>query len=286
MTIHVCWRWVGDDPRWGGVSDADRAALEIALRLAERRGDVVEVVAVGPAAADETLRQALAAGAARVRRIDASTSLTSPAIAAALAAVIGAASEGPPLVVCGDYSADRGSGSVPAFLADALGAAQALGLIAVDTDMLSDTYRVAVTRRLDGGRRERLEVDAPAVISVEGSVARLRRASLTAELSAAEQTIIVTAGPTGPIHEPAAAGPYRPRARVLPAPAGEGALDRIRALTGGDGPSGHGETVVLEPAAAAARIISALGDWGYLSPLGDQDGVGSGRDDSARHRDR
>ena len=34
---------------------------------------------------------------------------------------------------------------------------------------------LALVRRLDGGRRELLEVEAPAVVSVEGSVATLRR---------------------------------------------------------------------------------------------------------------
>ena len=35
--IAVCWKWVtaDGDERWAGVSDADRAALEIGLRLAE-----------------------------------------------------------------------------------------------------------------------------------------------------------------------------------------------------------------------------------------------------------
>ena len=286
MTICVCWRWVGDDPRWGGVSDADRAALEVGLRLADRRGDTVEVVALGPPAAEEALREALAVGARRAIRIDAPTTLRSEAIAAALAAVIRSTDTGAPLVVCGDYSIDRGSGSVPVYLADALGAAQALGLIAVDSESYTGAGPLGVVRRLDGGRRERLEVEAPAVVSVEGSVARLRRASLTAELAAAEQTITVVAGPSGPVDEPAAAGPYRPRARVLPAPAGEGALDRIRALTGGEGGSGHGETVVLEPVAAAARIIDALTAWGYPTGRADQDAVGSGRDDSARHSER
>lgn len=290
MTIHVCWRWVGDDQRWGGVSDADRAALEIGLRLAEARHDTVDVIALGPVAADEALRQALAAGATTARRIDASTSLRSEAIAEALATAIRSASDGPAIVVCGDYSMDRGSGAVPAFLADALDARQALGLIAVDTR--SDP--LVVVRRLDGGRRERLEVEAPAVISVEGSVARLRRASLTAELAAAEAIIETLAGPIGPIDEPAATGPYRPRARVLPAPSGTSAFDRIRMLTGGDGgESGHGETVVLEPAAAAARILDALTDWGYRGESADRAGEtgrvaddASGRDANARHNER
>ena len=59
--------------------------------------------------------------------------------------------------------------------------------------------------------------------------------------------------------------PYRPRARVLPAPAGANALDRVRALTDTGAAPSRTETVVLEPAAAARRILDALRDWGYLT---------------------
>ena len=46
MSVVVCWKWVAPDgdARWGGVSDADRAALEIGLRLAETGGHDVSVV--------------------------------------------------------------------------------------------------------------------------------------------------------------------------------------------------------------------------------------------------
>ena len=62
----------------------------------------------------------------------------------------------------------------------------------------------------------------PAVVSVEGSVARLRRASLTAELAARTAAIEVVDGPTGPRETPIEAGPYRPRASVARGP------DRLR----------------------------------------------------------
>ena len=76
---------------------------------------------------------------------------------------------------------DRGTGSVPAFLAHELGNAQALGLVEVDTGHAVDrAVDCACVRRLDGGRREVLDVAAPAVLSVEGSVRRLRRAPLAA----------------------------------------------------------------------------------------------------------
>jgi electron transfer flavoprotein beta subunit len=258
--IVVGWKWapVVDDERAPGTSAADRAALEIALRLAARSGDgIVVVVSVGPPAAERGLRDALAAGATRAVRVEAPAGLAGSAVATAVAGL----AAGARWVLCGDISADRGTGSVPAFLAAELAVAQALGLVAVDVE---DDRRLRGVRRLDGGRREVLSVEAPAVLSVEGAVARLRRATLPAELAARGAEIEVIAGPAGPVEAPTEAGPYRPRPRERPAPQGE-ALDRVRRLTAtGSAPAAHAETVVLEPPAAADRILATLREWGYL----------------------
>jgi electron transfer flavoprotein beta subunit len=268
--IGVCWKWVtagatsaaaghaGADERWAGVSESDRAALEVALGLAASTGDDVTVVSAGGQGAEVGLREALAVGAARAVRVDVPADLESAAVAGALAAVLAGAA----WVVCGDASADRGSGSVPAFVAAELGAAQALGLVAVTVA----SGGVSATRRLDAGRREVLAVSAPAVLSVEGAAARLRRASLPAELAARRATIDVVPGPTGPVEHPDAVQRYRPRARVLAAPVGA-ALTRVLQLTDAAGASSttH-ELVTLEPADAADRILAALAEWGYLTP--------------------
>jgi electron transfer flavoprotein beta subunit len=271
--LAVCWKWVDPegDVRRAGVSAADRAALETALEAAaaldvgaDATTEVV-VVALGPPAADIVLREALAAGAHRAVRVEASTELASDRVAAALADVV----RGSDLVVCGDYSADRGSGSVPAFLAAELGAAQALGLIQLTVDgrvSASGAPTVRALRRLDGGRREQLTVTAPAVLSVEGSVATLRRASLRAEMLAKQAAIDVLAGPSSGEQHAEAVRPFRPRPRVVPAPEGHAALDRIRTLTDAGAAVVHGETVTLEPPEAAARIVTALTEWGYLAP--------------------
>jgi electron transfer flavoprotein beta subunit len=275
MTIVVCWKWVSldGDARWAGVSHADRAALESALVLAEGTvdevaGDEVVVVALGPADADFVLREAIAAGASRGIRIDAPADLRSDAVARALAGVIATTVERPSWILCGDYSLDRGSGSVPAVLAAELGAAQALGLVEIDTGNIhtGESGRLAVraVRRLDGGRREVLSIAAPAVLSVEGSVARLRRAPLSAGLAARNARITVVPGPSTPRDTPSEVRPYRPRARVLAPPPGDDALARVRAITAADASVSHGESVTLEPAEAAARIVQALRDWGYL----------------------
>ncbi|HSP28598.1 MAG TPA: hypothetical protein VLN74_08625, partial [Ilumatobacteraceae bacterium] len=138
MRIAVCWKWVSldrereADRRWSGVSAADEAALEVALTIADQKraaseSSEVTVICLGPASADDVLRDAIAAGATSAVRVDASTELDSHVVAVALAEHLG----GQDLVVCGDYSLDRGTGSVPAFLADELSSAQALGLLEV-----------------------------------------------------------------------------------------------------------------------------------------------------------
>jgi electron transfer flavoprotein beta subunit len=170
-------------------------------------------------------------------------------------------------VWCGDHSLDRGSGAVPAFLAAELGSAQALGLVDVELD--SRAGRVTAWRRLDRGRREHVRLDGPGVLSVEGSTARLRRAALGAVMSSGRAPIeVVTPAPAvreaSGVTDTHLLRPFRPRARVLPGPAGATALDRVRALTESTATSRHGhEVVVLDPPAAADRILDALAAWGY-----------------------
>jgi electron transfer flavoprotein beta subunit len=272
VRVAVCWKWVSldrehePDQRWAGVSAADEAALETALALS----DDVTVVCLGPADADDTLRGAIAVGATSVVRIDASTELEGRTVATAIAEHIGDVD----VVLCGDYSIDRGTGSVPAFLAAELGAAQALGLVDVDVhrnDHHNDHHNehrapLRVVRRLDGGRREVLDVPLPAVLSVEGSVARLRRASLAAELASRSAAIPSVRGPHGRLPEPEI-HPYRPRPRTLPAPAGD-TLARVRAILDVGGADAHAETVTLAPADAAHRILDQLREWGYLDESG------------------
>jgi electron transfer flavoprotein beta subunit len=275
MSIVACLKWLAqpdapDDERFAGVSPADRAALEVALTLGEQRGESVVVITAGPAGAERALRTAVACGAARVVRIDLPVDAESRDVADALADEIERLDpNGTSIVLCGDYSLDRGTGSVPAYLAHRLGAAQALGLVAVHTGAgTTEPGMIRATRRLDGGRREVLDVPSPCVLSVEGSVATLRRAGLRQLLDAQSATVQVVPAAPGRHAVASVVTPYRPRARALAAPAGEQALDRLRVLTDAAGGSTRGETVVLAPREAAARIVQALHDWGYLDHPG------------------
>jgi hypothetical protein len=66
------------------------------------------------------------------------------------------------------------------------------------------------------------------VLSVEGSITHLRRASLSATLAAdrADIEVVPSLVPVPVVDE--RLSPYRPRARALAAPAGESALERVR----------------------------------------------------------
>jgi electron transfer flavoprotein beta subunit len=253
---------VRHDRRSLGLSLADAAALEWALRLGEAWELPVTAITAGPAWAQRVLLDAATFGAARLVRVPAEAGAPSEAVAHALAPLLGDAV----VVCCGDYSADRGSGSVPAFLAGQLEAAQALGLTVLTPE---GTGVLVGQRRLDGGRRERLRVSAPAVISVEPGAARLRRAPLSG-LMAASQAAIETAATDAVtdrrrrVHVLRTA-PYRPRPRTLPPPSGGSPRDRLLALTGSESERTPPRVVRATPEEAADELIRYLKDQGYLS---------------------
>jgi electron transfer flavoprotein beta subunit len=283
------WRESEVDPLTGtvranlrdrGPNVSELAALEHALRLAERWDALVVAACVAPAAADEMLRDALAVGAAQALRVEPARWMARPRpvglvggereSAAALAEALRQRYGVPDLVLCGDLAADRATGSFPAFLAASLGAAQALGCTRMEP---IDGYALRVQRRLDGGRREVLMVRPPAVVSIEAAGVRLRRAGLPATL--AKQDALITVAAT-----PAAAAarrirllgthPYRPRPRELPGPTGS-VLRRTLALTGALAQRTP-PTVIgpLPPDQAADELLAYLHRSGYLA-AGDPD---------------
>ncbi len=287
MTLIVAamgWSWqeaevdpltgaVRADPHDRGPDRADFAALEHALRLAEKWDARVVAACVGPAEADAMLCDALAAGAAEVLRVEPAGRTSSPrpadlvgggrdrppALAAALRWLYGV----PDLVLCGDRSADRGTGSFPAFLAAALTAAQVLGVVRMEPE--GDGV-LMVHRRLDGGRREVLRVRPPAVVSVEAAGVRLRRAGLPATLASGHAAIPVVRATGAPAHRIPVLGshPYRPRPRELAGPSGS-ALRRMLELTGvlveRTPPTVLGP---LSPGQAADELLGYLRRRGYL----------------------
>lgn len=286
MLIAACVKWVDLRPEVdrlhgtvstvghdGGFSGADRSAVEVALRLAEAWDARSVVVCAGAPAAEAGLRDLLASGVDHAVRIDVGGAAddteigahTGEATAELLAEVL--SERAADVVVCGDVSVDLGSGTVPAYLAHHLRAAQALGLLEVGAAGRVGVLRAV--RRLDGGRREVLEVAAPAVLSVEGGVAELRRASLASTLGAVDASVEVRTARVHPLGAPPRLRPWRPPTRIVDAPTGGHALDRIVALTGALVDRTPPRTLELDPGAAADAIVEQLRAWGHLGPAED-----------------
>lgn len=274
VAVVVCLKWVdrhpeidpltgavSTDARSSGAGPADLSALEWGLRLAEATDGTVTVATVAPTAAETMLRDALAAGAGAAVHIRGSGDEPSRTVASLLATRCTDVD----VVCCGAHSLDRGSGSVPAFLAHELGIPQALGLLSAAT---AASGSLTVERRLDQGRRERLSVLGRCVLSFERGP-ELRRASLAATLAAttaAVETVEITAPATPPGPEVVGRGPYRPRSKVKPAPTGA-TRERVAALLGA-GQATASERHELGPSEAARLVVERLIGWGYLDEAG------------------
>ena len=164
----------------------DEIALEEAVRLRES-GVCSEIVVVsaGVAAAQETLRTALALGADRALLIETALELQPLAVAKLLAAVCGA--EKPGLVILGKQAIDDDANQTGQMLAALMGWPQ--GTFA---SRLVLTEGVAtVTREIDGGL-ETLELTLPAVVTTDLRLNTPRYASLPNIMKAKKKPLDVT----------------------------------------------------------------------------------------------
>ncbi len=165
--------------------DMDKNALEEAVRIKEKQGGKVTVLALGSKKLQDTVKEALAIGA------DEAVILTDPALVDSdtmtRAKVLAKAIEkmGPyHLILCGEGSTDNYSGQVPSRLAEILGLPQV-------------TY-VRQLEFTEGGLRatrdmeeawEIVEAPLPAVVSVSSGINEPRLASMIQILRAAKKPV-------------------------------------------------------------------------------------------------
>jgi len=169
------------------LNPADAAALEIALRL-KAPGDRVTALTVGPDEAESVLREALAVGADDVFRVWEEDRVKTRPLVTSLLIATALRTEGPPdLVICGARTLARGSGKVPALIAENLGWPAVTDVM----ELSLHAARVRFQRRLAKGGRAEGEVTLPAVLAVQADAARLRYAALPGLMSAARATIPV-----------------------------------------------------------------------------------------------
>lgn len=193
------------------LNEWDACATEEALRIRERLG-LGEVVAVTacPRGPEVALRRCLAMGVDRAARVD-SDAADPISIARALADTV--QRESPDLVLCGVQSSDSVQGSTGTALAELLG----LPSVAVVTRIeWGGSGPATAHRELEGGLIDIVEVDTPAVLTVQTGINQPRYATLRAIKQAEQKEITAVAVGNG--SEPA----YRVR-RMFAPPRGKGA---------------------------------------------------------------
>ena len=150
----------------------DEIAVEEAVRLREK-GVATEVVAVscGPAACQETLRNALAIGADRAILVETDVELQPLAVAKLLKAIV--AKEAPQLVILGKQAIDDDANQVGQMLAALLDWPQATFASKVEVG----NGKLTVKREIDGGN-ETVEAALPAVVTADLRLNEPRYATL------------------------------------------------------------------------------------------------------------
>ncbi len=213
------------------LNEWDGCATEEALQIREAVGEgEVVVVSVGEEEVEDAMRRCLAMGADRGIRVEGVAAGDPISLARALADVI--RSEGADLVLCGVQSSD----SVQAATGTALAEYLELPRVAVVTKLDYDhgAGKALVNRELEGGLLDVVEIDTPALITIQTGINEPRYATLRAIKQAEQKDIAVTVADVDV--EPA----YRVRRMFVP-PKGEGA-----------------EMLGDDPAAVAQRIAELV----------------------------
>ncbi len=164
----------------------DEIAVEQAIRMKEA-GAVSEIVAVsiGPKQAQETIRTALAMGADRGIHVEHDGDLEPLAIAKMLKALV--EKEEPGIVFCGKQAIDGDNNQTPQMLSALLGWPQ--GTFASAIELKGDG--ALVTREVDGGLED-IQINMPAVLSVDLRLNEPRYASLPNIMKAKKKPIDAT----------------------------------------------------------------------------------------------
>ena len=165
----------------------DENAVEEAVRLKEAgKATEIVVVSIGPAAAQDTLRTALAMGADRAILVQTDAEVQPLGVAKALKAIV--AKENPQLVILGKQAVDDDANQTGQMLAALLGWAQ--GTYAAKVGVDGD--KVEVVREVDAGL-ETVSLKLPAIVTAALRLNEPRYASLPNIMKAKKKPLEVVA---------------------------------------------------------------------------------------------
>lgn len=171
------------------LNEWDDFSLEEAMKIKEASDTEVEVVvvSVGPDRVDESLRKCLAKGADRAIRVwdDAIEGSDAIAVGRILAAV--AKKEAPDMVFAGVQSSDQAHSSTGISTAAYLDWPHAA--VVADLQYKPGSKTAVIRRELEGGMLQEVEINCPAVLTIQLGINKPRYASLRGIKQAAAKPI-------------------------------------------------------------------------------------------------
>jgi electron transfer flavoprotein beta subunit len=228
------------------LNEWDSYAIEEAILLKERLGGTVTVLSMGGEESNETLRKCLAMGA------DEAIRLTDPAFIGsdgyATAKILAEAIRKIPydLIFTGTQTEDDGYGQVGVALAELLGVPHA----SLVSSLEIEGKKVKAHRELEGGLEEVVEMELPAVLSIQTGINEPRYVSIMGIRKVAKKEI-KTFGVSDlnlKIEEVGLAGSDTRLERIFLPPVGEGA-----------------EMLEGKPEEVARKVVDILKDKGGLA---------------------
>jgi electron transfer flavoprotein beta subunit len=186
LRLNSAATWVQEADLGFEVNEPDIFALEEGLRLKEKHGGEVVLATLGPARAQQAIKEALAKGADRALHLvddSAFAALDSFGIARALAKAIEA--EKPDVVLTGLQSDDFGSAQTGVVLAEFLGLPHSTIIMEIQVDGTA----VRVKRELEGGWFQWIELPLPAVLTIQSGINKPRYATLKGIMAAKKKPI-------------------------------------------------------------------------------------------------
>ncbi len=194
------------------MGDFDGYAVEVGLQLVEKQGGEVVVLSIGPDGVQETLRKALAMGAARAVHLKAEeVPFDGLAVARSLAAEL--KDGGYDLILFGRMATDTANGAVGPMTAELLDLPCVTSISQLEIAEGGGTAR----RELEGSA-ETLKFPLPAVLTIDEGIARPRLASLKGIMAAKKKPMEVKPAQLGEarlVVESLTLPPDRPPGRII-----------------------------------------------------------------------
>lgn len=250
------------------INPCDQAAVEEAVQLKEEGiASQVTLLSLGMLSAASGLRNCLALGADRAILVKGSAFTQSDSYATAVALARAIAHMPYDLILCGARAADTNAGLVGAVIAESLD----LPLVSEVTRInVSPQGNMVVHRKLEKGNREVVEVDRPALLTMDIDARKTRYASLTSLIAAQRKEIEefdlkalglspVEVGPSGSKLQIHRFSPPKPRRKKLFTPDAKlSSTQRIDQIMTGGMTEKKAEILEGDPNTVASRLIRLL----------------------------